>query len=105
MCEVKNELCPKNMLNLFQEVTQSYNIGKSLIFGSYQIKTARYGTKTIAYLGPKIWSIVPEEIIESTSLETFRQNIKLKPSSCPRLFTLQMLNLLMFREILQVGLL
>ena len=43
-----------------------------------------YGTETITYLGPKIWSIIPEEIGESALLETFRQQIKLwKPNSCP----------------------
>ena len=31
----------------------------------------------------KIWSIVPDEITESTSLETFRQNVKLwEQDSC-----------------------
>ena len=36
------------------------------------------------YLGPKIRSVIPDEIRESASLETFRQKIKLwKPDSCP----------------------
>ena len=84
MYKVKNELCPKIMLDLFIEVTYSYNLRKSLICGSYKIKTVSYGTETITYLGPKIWSIIPDEIRESASLETFRQKIKLwKPNSCP----------------------
>ena len=36
-------------------------------------KTVRYGTETITKLGPKIWSIIPDEIRKSTSLETLRQ--------------------------------
>ena len=84
MNKVKNELCPKIMLDLFKEVTHPYNLRNSLICGSYKIKTVRYGTETITYLGPKIWSIIPDEIKESASLETFRQKIKLwKPNSCP----------------------
>ena len=72
------------MLDLFKEVTHPYNLRNSLICGSYIIKTVHYGTETITYLGPKIWSIIPDEIKESASLETFRQKIKLwKPNSCP----------------------
>ena len=59
---------------MIQEIRYLRN---SLICGSYKIKTVRYGTETITYLGPKIWSIIPNEIRESASLETFRQKIKL----------------------------
>ena len=76
--------CPKIMLDLFKEVTHPYNFRSSLICGSYKIKTVRYATETITYLGPKIWSIIPDEIREPASLETFRQKIKVwKPNSCP----------------------
>ena len=82
--KVKNELCPKTMVDLFKEVTHPYNLWNGLICGSYKIKTVRYGTETITDLGPKIWSIIPDEIRESASLETSRQKIKLwKPDSCP----------------------
>ena len=40
-----------------------------------QNQTVSYGIETITYLGPKIWSIIPGEIRESASLETFRQKI------------------------------
>ena len=84
MYKVKNELCLKIMLDLFKEVTHSYNVRNRLICGSYKIKTVCYGTETITYLVPKIWSIIPDEIRESSSLETFRQKIKLwKLNSCP----------------------
>ena len=84
MYKIKNELCPKIILDLFKEATHSYNLRNSLICGSCKIKTVRYGTETITYLGPKIWSIIPDEIRESASLETFRQKIKSwKPNSCP----------------------
>ena len=57
------------MLDLFKEVTHPYNLRNGLICGSYKIKTVRFGTETITYLGPKIWSIIPHEIRESASLE------------------------------------
>ena len=72
------------MLDLFKEVTHSYNVTNSLQCGSYKIKTARYDTETITYHGPKIWSITSNGIKGSASLETFHQKIKLwKPNSCP----------------------
>ena len=77
MYKTKNELCPKIMPDLFKEVTHPYSLRNGLIYGSYKIKTVRYGTETITYLGPKIWSIIPDEIRESPSSETFRQKINL----------------------------
>ena len=50
------------MLDLFKEVTHPYNLRNFLIYGSYKIETVRYSTETITYLGPKIWSIIPDEI-------------------------------------------
>ena len=35
------------MLDLFKEVAHPYNLRNSLKFGSYKIKTVRYGTETI----------------------------------------------------------
>ena len=101
MYKIKHELCPKIMLDLFKEVTHPCNLRNGLICGSYKIKTVRYGTETITYLGPKIWSIIPDEIRESASLETFRQKMKLwKPDSCScrNVHTLQMLASLIFHE-------
>ena len=84
MYRVKNELCPKIILDLSKELAHPYNLRNGLIYGSYKIKSVRYGTETITYLGPKIQLIIPDEIRESASLETFRQKMKLwKPDSCP----------------------
>ena len=57
------------MLELFKEVTHPYNLRKSLICGSYKIKTVRYGTETFTYLRPKIWSIIQDEMRESATLK------------------------------------
>ena len=65
MYKTKYELCPKIMLDLFKEVTHPCNLRNGLICVSYKIKIVRYGTETITYLGPKIWSIIPDKIRES----------------------------------------
>ena len=64
------------MLDLFIEVRHPYNFRNGLICSSCKIKPLLYGTETITYHGPKIWSIIPDGIRESASLETFRQKIK-----------------------------
>ena len=73
---VKDELCPKILLDLFKEVTHPYNLRNDLICGSYKVKTVRYGRETITYLGPKIYSIMPDKKRESESLEILRQKTK-----------------------------
>ena len=53
-------------------------------FKSHNVKTVNYGTETISFLGPKIWSIIPNNIRNSSTLLEFKRNIKRwKPSNCP----------------------
>ena len=48
------------------------------------VKPVRYGTETLAHLGPKIWSIIPNDIKEEQSLKLFTKKIKQwKPERCP----------------------
>ena len=48
------------------------------------IRTVNYGSETISFLGPKIWSIIPEEIKNSSTLIEFKSKIKKwKPINCP----------------------
>ena len=35
-----------------------------------------HGTESLSFLGPKIWELVPSEIKQSESLETFKRRIK-----------------------------
>ena len=45
-------------------------------------KTVKYGTETISYLAPKIWSLVPNGIEVSKSSDVFKYKIKQwKPDS------------------------
>ena len=48
-----------------------------------KIKTVNYGTKTVSYLGSKIWDLLPEEIKKCESLDSFKQKIKSWISDCP----------------------
>ena len=46
-------------------------------------KTVKYGTETIAYLAPKIWSFVPDAIKISKSLEAFKSKVRQREPDCP----------------------
>ena len=55
-------------------------------FRSRNVNSVKYGTETMPYLAPKIWSVVPEIIKNSKSLESFKLKIrKLKPECLRRL--------------------
>ena len=46
-------------------------------------KTVRYGTETISFLSPKIWSLIPQNIKDSGSLSCFKKNIRKWKPNCP----------------------
>ena len=53
-------------------------------FKTRNVISVRYGTDTLAHLGPKIWSIIPNDIKEEQSLKLFTKKIKQwKPVKCP----------------------
>ena len=50
-------------------------------------KADKYGTETISYLAPKIWSLVPNAIKSSKSLDVFKSKIRKWENDYPcRLF-------------------
>ena len=54
------------------------------MFQTRNVNSVRYGTDTLAHLGPKIWSIIPNVLKEEKSLNIFVKKIKLwKPVNCP----------------------
>ena len=53
-------------------------------FKGRNVRTVAYGTETLSFLGPKLWSIIPMEIKECNSLNEFKSKIrKWKPRQCP----------------------
>ena len=83
MFKVKNNLSPVFMKNIFSEATNPYNLRNAPEFNTSNIQTVHNGTETISFRGPKIWSLVPQEIKKSTSLLEFKNKIKhWKPDGC-----------------------
>ena len=53
-------------------------------FETRNIRTVKYGTDTLAHLGPKIWSIIPSDMKKEQTLELFAKRIRQwTPDKCP----------------------
>ena len=96
--ETISYLGPKSILSGTETI--SYLGPKSILSGTETIsclgpKSVFSGTETISYLGPKIWKQVPNEIINSASINIFKNKIKdWIPNECPcRLCKVYMANL------------
>ena len=69
-----NELSPSFLNNVFlKNISNSCDLRNHKELYSRNAKTVRYGTETISYIAPKIWSKVPETIKMSSSLEFLKQ--------------------------------
>ena len=77
---------PSNSLmsNLFRIKTSKYNLRSTGTLVSRSAKTVHFGTETISYLAPKIWQLIPEDIKNCKTLNSFKQQIQIWiPSECP----------------------
>ena len=53
-------------------------------FLTRNVRTVNYGTETLAHLGPKIWAIIPDDIKDEKSVNSFKTRIKnWRPLTCP----------------------
>ena len=81
--KVINDISPAIMKEIFV-VKENRRYNSKELFETHNIHTEHYGKESLSYLGPKIWSIVPNNIKTLPSLKSFKQNIrKWKPDNCP----------------------
>ena len=65
------------MQNVFHLNTNiPYNLRSRSELYRRNLKIIKCGTETISYLAPKIWSLVPESIKSSKSLDAFNPKIR-----------------------------
>ena len=84
MYKILNVLSPDIMQDIFEIKSNFYNTRDAPAFSSRNIKTVRYGLKTISYMAPKIWNLVPKEMKQVTTLNEFKAKIKIwKLENCP----------------------
>ena len=83
MCKIKNQLSSLAVQNLFTKKVHRHDLRNKRSWETYNVRTVKYGTETIRYMGPKTWDSVPTEIKESRSLLEFKNRIKTwKPNEC-----------------------
>ena len=82
--KIKNNMTSEILNEIFQKRTLSHNLRKDSSFYVWQVHSVYHRTESQSFLGPKIWELVPENIKQSESLETFKNKIKnWVPLRCP----------------------
>ena len=72
--KVKMKLAPEVMNEVFFNFIEcQYPFRNELRFKSRNIRTVRYGIETAAFVGSTIWTNMPNELKESTSLMNLSQ--------------------------------
>ena len=70
--------------DLFTRKNSTYNLRSKSVFFIPQVSTVFKGSSSISYYGPIIWSLIPEKIRYTDSLESFKGKLrKWKPKGLP----------------------
>jgi len=73
--KTKKGLNPVIMNEIFKFTEPLYNLRETSSLERTNVKTVRYGTETLSWLGPKIWKLLPDEFKNCESLESFKAKI------------------------------
>ena len=69
-------MSPSIFIELFHRRDICYNLRSNSNFAVPNVKSVFHGSKSISYLGPKIWDIVPLELKQLISLNALKKGIK-----------------------------
>ena len=84
MYKVKNDILPNALGEFITKRDLRYNLRNHPTFTRDKANTTQYGTESMNILGPKIWDIIPSEIKNAETLDSFNVNIKKwKVKNCP----------------------
>ena len=84
MYKAKNNLSPPIIRELFPVNSESYPLRNSNYFKLSRPNTVHNGLESVRYLGPKIWSSLPQALQQAESLLAFKKGIKTWiPVKCP----------------------
>ena len=77
MYKVQNNCSPEIMNKVFpiNEPIYKYNLRNTSNFAARRIKTVRYGSESLSYLGPRLWNILPNEYKKIQSVKDFKAKI------------------------------
>ena len=75
---------PPILHDIFVPVSRPYNFRRNDTLQRRRVNSVRHGTESVSFLGPKIWDLVPSDIILWQSLSIFKRKIKKwVPLQCP----------------------
>ena len=81
--KVLNGFGPEIMNEIFQ-LQENSSYSTRFPFRSHIVHNEHYGKDSLSFLGPKLWSLIPENIKNSNSLKEFKRQIKTwKTDKCP----------------------
>ena len=84
MYKIFTVLFPDIMQDILKTKINYYDTRNRPRFSSRNIKTVRYESQTISYMGSNIWSLVHKEIKQIITLNELKAIIKiLKLENCP----------------------
>ena len=75
MYKVRNSLCPRYIIGLFQNSNTIYNICNN-DYALPRFNTVTFGKHSLRYVGPKVWAIIPKHIRELTTIAAFKRHIQ-----------------------------
>ena len=79
MYNLTKRLYAKIFTNTFTPRNQpNYNLRHITCFKIPLVNSVYNGTESIAFLGPKIWELIPEEVKQKESLNAFKDEKKKK---------------------------
>ena len=86
MFKVQSNFSPE-IINKVFPTTESiceYDLRNNSNFAARRIKTVRYGSEFLLYLGPRLWNILPDECKKLQSVKDFKAKIRSRvPENCP----------------------
>ena len=83
MFKTKNNLSPPFMKKVFRVSDISMNLRSNPCFKTCNVRSVHYGTETVHFRGPQIWSLIPDNIKNLNTLSEFKSEIrKWKPVGC-----------------------
>ena len=76
MNKIRSNIAPTTVSELFSFLNINYSLRSGSRFHQPCANTVWNGLKTISYLGPKIWNMVPAGMKQKPSLSSFKGEIK-----------------------------
>ena len=76
MFKIHRRLSPEILTEAFVPKTSSYNLRRNDTFEKRRVHSVYHGTKSLSFLGPKIWDFVPVEWKQSETLYSFKLKIR-----------------------------